>query len=443
MLADVGPFIQRRQLETGAHTGSDRGIAAGPAEHEGYRRQQPGPVQVLDDLGPARYPGPAARRRTRAATARAAAGPGARRLGTPVLLPGEPQQARVDPPRRGRFRRRPGHRVGPRSQNVVHGQRTTVDEQVVHLPVGQDVLPQRYRTVLTDHDTGVPAHGHQPVGELLRVAYRRGQRHQTNTLGKMNDHFFPHGPPLAVGEIVDLVHDDEGETIEAGRLRVEHVPEDLGGHDDHRRIRVTGGVAGQEADRAASVTGDEVGVLLVRQCFDRRGVEATLASRKREVSRELTDDRLAGASRSGNQDAFTRFECVAGRTLKRIEAEWIPAREIGQCAGGGLRQGLGAWGARGRGGHLVSVRDRWRDVAIAPAGQRLAIHQPGRRSLVERPPARAAQWPERGSEGGRWCSGDVEVSRVRRCAAGAHGGSHRVATAGAFVRTREIVEVER
>ncbi len=97
----------------------------------------------------------------------------------------------------------------------------------MHLLLGQDVLPQGYRTVFADHDPGVPAHGHQPVGELLGVAHRRRQRHQLDLLGKMNDHFFPDGPPLAVGEVVDLVHHDEGESAEpvtAGRLGIEHVP---------------------------------------------------------------------------------------------------------------------------------------------------------------------------------------------------------------------------
>ncbi len=112
-------------------------------------------------------------------------------------------------------------------QHVVHGQRTTVDEQVVHLPVSQDVLPQGHRTVLADHDPGVPAHRHQPVGELLGVAHGCRQRHQLDPLGKMDDHFFPHGPALAIGEVVDLVHHDEGEPAEpvtAGRLGIEHVP---------------------------------------------------------------------------------------------------------------------------------------------------------------------------------------------------------------------------
>ncbi len=43
----------------------------------------------------------------------------------------------------------------------------------------------------------------------------------------MDDHFFPHGPALAIGEVVDLVHHDEGEPAEpvtAGRLGIEHVP---------------------------------------------------------------------------------------------------------------------------------------------------------------------------------------------------------------------------
>ncbi len=206
---------------------------------------------------------------------------------------------------------------------------------------------------------------------------------------KVNDHFFPDGPPLPVGQVVNLVHDDErepAEAIEPGGFRVQHVSQDLGGHDDHRCIRVAGCVAGQQTDRVTAVAGHQVGVLLVRQRLDRRGVEAALTAGKGKMGRELADDRLAGAGRCGDQDAVACLEGRAGLDLEGIEAERVTAHKVGESRG----ESLGVWLARGHGEHFVSLRD---------------------------------------ARSGTGRSGDVEVGRVGRGAAGtrgAHPAPHRI-----------------
>jgi hypothetical protein len=52
-------------------------------------------------------------------------------------------------------------------------------------------------------------------------------------------------------------------------------------------------VAGEQADASAVVAADEVGVLLVGQRLDRRGVEALAALGQRQVHGVLADHRLA------------------------------------------------------------------------------------------------------------------------------------------------------
>ncbi len=358
VLADALPLLRRGQPQAGAHAGGHRGVTARPAEHEGDRREQPGTVEMADDLGPAGYPGPLAR-------CGGGPAPATRPRWAAAVLPGQADQIRVDPGTRGGGRLG-GHRVPLGVRGAVGGERAG-DEQVVQLPVGQHVLPQWHRAVLGDDDPGVAADGDQPVRELLRVAHRRRQRHQLDIRRQVNDHLFPDGSALPVGEVVHLVHDDEGEPVEAfppGRLRVEHVAQDLGGHDDHRRVRVAGGVAGEQADRVSAVAGDEIGVLLVRQRLDRGRVEAALPAGEREVGGELADDRLTGPGGRRDQDALTGVERGARLDLEGVETEGITAHEVGQSRGYGRGESPGPGRrARRRGGHFVSLRPRRRAVA--------------------------------------------------------------------------------
>ena len=54
----------------------------------------------------------------------------------------------------------------------------------------------------------------------------------------MDDDLLPYRAAESVREVVDLIHDHETEAIQITRTRVEHVAQDLGGHDDDVRMRV-------------------------------------------------------------------------------------------------------------------------------------------------------------------------------------------------------------
>jgi hypothetical protein len=136
-------------------------------------------------------------------------------------------------------------------------------EQVEHAVADQHVLPQRDRAHLADDDLRVPADGDQPLAELLGVAHRGRQRDQGDRLWEVDDHLLPHRAAEPVGEVVHLVHDDVAETVDGRRLRVEHVAQDLGGHDHDGGIAVDGVVPGQQTDLLRAVARHEIGVLLV------------------------------------------------------------------------------------------------------------------------------------------------------------------------------------
>ncbi len=184
---DEGPDLVAlpwaEQAHPGTHALRDCGVAAGPAEDEGDRREQALGVEALDDLHPAGRVDPA-----RALTPSA---------GSPV----------ADPP--------PAHLLaGQPDQLGVHRLVSVVDEQVVETVSGHHVLPQRHGSVLLDDDDGVAADRHEPVAELLGVADRRRQRDEPHRLVEVDDDLFPDRAAEPVGQVVHLVHHDVAESAQ-------------------------------------------------------------------------------------------------------------------------------------------------------------------------------------------------------------------------------------
>ncbi len=308
----------------------DGGLAAGPAEDEVDGGQQPVVVEAGDDLGARGGPDPAAGAPLALAVGLAdhlAAPPVLRTVGAAVLLARHAQQIGIDLPTRG-------------AAAAVVG---LLLEEVVDPAAGHDVLPQRNGPLLGDDHLGVPAHGVQPVAELLGVGHGGRQGDQGHRLGEVDDHFLPDGPAEPVGEVVDLVHHDVAEAEQRLRARVQHVAEHLGGHHDHRRLGVDAVVARQQAHLVGTVALDEVGVLLVRQRLDRRRVEALAALLEGQVHGELADDGLARAGRGGDEDAFAGLQRLAGLDLIRVQIECVHLAEGGQGRGlfGGADPGSG------------------------------------------------------------------------------------------------------
>ncbi|MGX1121664.1 hypothetical protein RKD37_007027 [Streptomyces ambofaciens] len=115
--------------------------------------------------------------------------------------------------------------------------------------------------------------------------------------------------------------------------RVQHVPQDLGGHHDHGGVGVHAVVAGEQAHPVGAVAAAQVGVLLVRQGLDGCRVEALPALLEGQVDGELADDRLAGAGGRGHQHALARLECLTGLDLEGVEAEVVHLAEGGERGG--------------------------------------------------------------------------------------------------------------
>ena len=306
-LRNVGPhlaaLLHAVEAQPGEQALPDSGVAAGPAEHEGDRGQQSFPVEAGHHVRTARRAQPHLRFPPSGSYRRPAS-----------LLPGHAEKLGIDPVRSG----------GLVPVCLLR------HEQVEQLAVGEHVLPQRHGTVLLHDDPGVAADGDQPFGEFLGVAHRRRQRDQADLQRQVDDDLFPDRTAETVGQVVDLVHDDVPEAAQRVRVRVDHVAEHLGRHDDDGSMTVAGDVAGQQPDRLLAVGGDEVGVLLVRESLDRCRVEALATLPQGQVHGELAHDGLSGPCRSRHQHTFAGFEGRTSRPLEGVEREGIAGGEIGQ-----------------------------------------------------------------------------------------------------------------
>jgi hypothetical protein len=131
--------------------------------------------------------------------------------------------------------------------------------------------------------------------ELAGVA--EGGRHQhEGGVGQREQRELPGDAALAVGVVVELVHDDVvhfgGPAVAQG-----HVGEDLRGAADDRGVVVDAGVAGQHADVLGAEVTTQGEELLADERLDRAGVErAPAAGHRRQVHGD-GDQRLARAGR--------------------------------------------------------------------------------------------------------------------------------------------------
>ena len=201
-------------------------------------------------------------------------------------------------------------------------------EQVDEFGTHDHVLVERYRTLLRDDHRRLAAHRLQPVTEFLGVRHRGAERHQAHVLREVDDDLLPHRSPEPVGEVMHLVHHDEGEIPQQVGVGVEHVAQHLGGHHHDAGTGVDIGVAGEQPHLAGTVLGNEFLELLVREGLHRCRVEHLRARLLHgEEDGEFGHNRLAGAGRGCDEHAVTTFQCDAGCELKRVEVEGLVTAE--------------------------------------------------------------------------------------------------------------------
>src|SRR5438128_28023 len=109
----------------------------------------------------------------------------------------------------------------------------------------------------------------------------------------------------------------DGSNIGNARARDEHISQNLGCHDDYRRLSVQADVAGEQSNLVTVQTA-VVTIFLVAERLDRGGVERSQAKRAGLERAEVGDDRLASAGRGGHQ-----YGVAIGERLNRLQLETV------------------------------------------------------------------------------------------------------------------------
>ncbi len=142
---------------------------------------------------------------------------------------------------------------------------------------------------------------------------------------------------------MNFVHHNVRQSVNGGGAFIEHVPKDLGGHDNHRRIPVDHTVAGQQANVVVAVSFAQVAVLLVAERLDRGCVESAGATGEGEMDRELADNGFAATGRGCDQNAMPLLKKLACLHLEGVEPKFVAALESGKLS---LRSGIAALSLR-------------------------------------------------------------------------------------------------
>ena len=64
----------------------------------------------------------------------------------------------------------------------------------------------------------------------------------------MYQNLFPYCPSKFITKIVNFIENDKGEILQITRVRVDHVPQNFGGHNYDLSIAVNGDIAGKQAN---------------------------------------------------------------------------------------------------------------------------------------------------------------------------------------------------
>ncbi len=186
---------------------------------------------------------------------------------------------------------------------------------------------ERDRPVIVDDESDRAMGAADPAGDLRGVGDRCGEADQLDVIRAEDDRFFPGRAALWIGEVMDLVEDHGLDVVQLPRALEEHVPQDLGGHDDDAGVTVLADVTGQEADIVA-VDRAEVAELLVRQGLDGRGVDDAAGAAEGIVDAKLGDDRLPGAGRGSDHDRISAQQRADRLPLEGIEREGVERAEL-------------------------------------------------------------------------------------------------------------------
>ena len=184
-----------------------------------------------------------------------------------------------------------------------------------------EMVPQHDRSLPLDDDRRVASHRTQPATELVRVVHGGREADEANFGRAEDENLLPDPAAVRILNEVNLVEHHRVQALEEIGAGQQHVAEHLGSHDDHRRPGTQRGVAGQQPHVLFTVGGDQLTVLLVRQCLERCRVERLAVGGQGPVHRVGGHQRLARPGGSGHQYRVPRVQRVECLVLELVEGE--------------------------------------------------------------------------------------------------------------------------
>ena len=191
-----------------------------------------------------------------------------------------------------------------------------VSDQVCHI--------QGHRPILLEDERRRPAAFFDPCREFGCVGNRCRETHERDAPVEVDDDLLPYRTSFPILQVVDLVQHDHGHVVEIWTVRVHHVPQDLGGHDDDGCRSIDRIVSREESDTVRAVPGLELAELLVGEGFDRCRVHRSGARLESAVYRRFGYCRLAGSGGGGDDDRLAAIDRLGGGDLETIGLEVEP-----------------------------------------------------------------------------------------------------------------------
>ena len=203
---------------------------------------------------------------------------------------------------------------------------------------------QRDRPMVAHDQRGRAVDLLNPVGELAGIGDGGRQGDQLHRRRTVNDRFLPDRAPLGVIHVVTLIQDD-GFHVGQGIvllicLGVQHVAEDLRGHDHDRGLTVDAEVTGHQPDTILTELLTEIAQFLVGEGLERRCVKHLLAMGQGPDDGVLTDQGFSRPCGGTHDHGVTLVQGIDGLQLKVIEGKrknvsWIQLR-IPHCIPGSV-----------------------------------------------------------------------------------------------------------
>mmetsp|Transcript_12122 Transcript_12122/g.35429 ORF Transcript_12122/g.35429 Transcript_12122/m.35429 type:complete len:237 (+) Transcript_12122:1893-2603(+) len=189
-------------------------------------------------------------------------------------------------------------------------------------PLGVDVMLQGHGTVVGIHDmTRLMMYAGDPIDELLGIGDCGGEEDEAYAVREEDNGFLPDYATFFVSHVVHLIEDHPSHLPHHLAAPIQHAPQNLGRHDQTRRIRVNRNVPRHQPDVLKLLA--QISKFLIRQRLNRRRVHHPLTIPQGFRNGILRDSRLSRRGVGRHQYTLALLDVPNRGFLERIELKRI------------------------------------------------------------------------------------------------------------------------